>query len=178
MKTTHEISINNVKRVLPIRLMKSGARVALLNILGDWELAEVAGKELAKRIPEGTEVLFMPDGKAQNLLHVMGRESGLTTVIARKERMDYMAEPVIHVTRDGSMTTDKKKELYLGNDEVEMLRGKRVVFVDDVVSTGGTLKSVKELLTLAGAELVGIMAVYTEGGERSDVVALGNLPLF
>ena len=166
-----------VERMLPVREVSPGLSVALFNPLGDWQLVEEAGEWLATKIPSGTEVLLMPDGKAQALLHVMGRVSGLPTVVARKELKPYMAAPAIEAEAK-SVTTDKVQRLFLGADDAARLRGKRVAFVDDVVSSGGTLKALRELLAKAGAIENGVLAVFTEGGTRSDVIAFGNLPLF
>ncbi|HSD12266.1 MAG TPA: phosphoribosyltransferase family protein, partial [Patescibacteria group bacterium] len=177
MKTTHRIEINGVVRELPVREVAPGVRVALFDILGDWELTEAAGKALAARIPEGVDALVMPDGKATALLHVMGRESGAPTFVARKAKKPYMAEPIVSATYR-SITTDREQTLHLGADEAAALAGKRVVITDDVVSTGGTLVAMRELMKAVGAEVVGVMAVFTEGGTRPDVIALGDIPLF
>lgn len=177
MQTSHLITVGPVFRHLPIRDVAPGVRVALFNPLGDWELNEAIGLALAAKIPPRTDALVMPDGKAQALLHVLGRLSGLPTVIARKEHKPYMAEPV-HSVRVKSITTAKEQTLFLGADDAEKLRGKRVAFVDDVISTGGSLDATKQLLQEIGAELVAVLAAFTEGLERPDVIALGHLPLF
>lgn len=177
MSDVHEITIGGVRRALPIREVAPGIRVALFSILGDWELTEAAGVELAKRIPAGSEVLLMPDGKAQALLHVVGRESKLPTIVARKERKPYLAAPVVEVVVK-SITTQREQRLVLGADDAQRLRGRKVVMVDDVVSTGGTLSSISQLVEAAGGHLHGVMAIFTEGDVRSDVTTLGHLPLF
>lgn len=177
MQTTHTITIGSVTRALPIREVAPGVHVALFNPLGDWELNEALGTELAALIPEGTEVLLMPDGKAQALLHVLGRVSKLPTLVARKEHKPYMLAPVLK-TSVKSITTNKEQALYLGADDVAFLKGKKVAIVDDVVSTGGTLIAMRKLLEEAGAELVTVLAAFTEGTPRMDVIALGHLPLF
>jgi adenine phosphoribosyltransferase len=175
--TRHMINIHGVVRFLPIREVAPGVKVALFNILGDWELTEAAGGSLRMLIPQNVEALIMPDGKAQALLHVMGRESGLPTFVARKERKPYMGERVLSVEVK-SITTARVQSLHLSEDDVQALKGKRVAIVDDVVSSGGTLDAVKELLAKAGAEHVATLAVFTEGKPREDVIALGHLPLF
>ena len=177
MKNTHEITIGTVTRILPIREVAPGIRVALFNILGDWQLTEAIGAELVKLIPAGTEALVMPDGKAQALLHVLGRLSGLPTFVARKEKKPYMCEPVASVAVK-SITTAKVQELFLGHEDAELLQGKRVAIVDDVVSTGGTLKAMTLLLEQIGASPIAIMAALTEGTAKPEVIALGHLPLF
>lgn len=177
METTHTVTVGSVTRELPVREVAPGVRVALFNPLGDWELNEAIGAELAKLVPEGMEVLVMPDGKAQALLHVLGRMTKLPTVVARKEHKPYMAAPVLKVSVK-SITTNKEQALFLGADDAALLKGKKVAVVDDVVSTGGTLLAMQKLLAEAGAELVAVMAAFTEGIPRSDVIALGHLPLF
>lgn len=175
--TTHRICIGNIVRNLPIREVAPNVRVALFNMLGDWELTEAAGEELAKKIPEGTDILFMPDGKAQALLHVMGRYSKLPTIVARKEHKAYMAKPVVSSNVE-SITTRHKQELFLGADDAARLAGKNIVVIDDVVSTGGTLIAVYDLLHQVGANIQAVMSIFTEGAPRSDVISLGHLSLF
>jgi len=177
MKNEHRIEIGGIFRDLPVREVAPGVRVALFNILGDWELAEAAGKALVARIPAGVEALVMPDGKAVALLHVMGRESGLPTFVARKEKKPYMAEPVSRIAYR-SITTDREQALFLSADDAVRLSGKKALIVDDVVSTGGTLDAMRSLMAAVGAEVAGVAAVLTEGGSRPDVDALGDLPLF
>jgi adenine phosphoribosyltransferase len=174
---THRIKIGNIVRDLPIREVAPRVRVALFNLLGDWELTEAAGAELAMLIPFETQALIMPDGKALALLHVMGRISGLPTFVARKELKAYMAAPALEVSLK-SITTNKVQQLFLGRDDADRLNGLDVAIVDDVVSTGGTLAAVRELLTLAGAKESAVMAAFTEGDPRTDVISLGCLPLF
>jgi len=174
---TYRMTIGNIALELPIREVAPGVRVALFNLLGDWKLTEAIGAELAKLIPTGTQALLMPDGKALALLHVMGRISGLPTFVARKELKPYMATPAIEVNVK-SITTKKMQQLFLGRDDADRLNGLNVAIVDDVVSTGGTLIAVRELLKKAGAKNGAVMAVMTEGEARTDVIALGNLPLF
>lgn len=177
MKTSHRIEIGSVVRDLPIREVAPGVRVALFNVLGDWALAEAGGAALAAKLPKGVDALVMPDGKATALLHVMGRVTGLPTFVARKEKKPYMADPVRTATYR-SITTDRAQALHLGADDAEKLAGRKVAIVDDVVSTGGTLIAMRSLMAEVGAETVAVMALFTEGGSRDDVTALGDLPLF
>lgn len=177
MEKTHRIRIGSFERDLPVREVAPGIRVALFNILGDWALAEAAGKKLAEKLPMKIDALVMPDGKATALLHVMGRSTGLPTFVARKEKKPYMDEPVRNATYK-SITTAREQTLFLGAADAAALSGKKVFIVDDVVSTGGTLEAMKLLMAEVGAEVVGIAAVFTEGGAREDVISLGDLPLF
>ena len=173
----HVVTIGTLTLTLPIREVAPGISVALFNPLGDWKVNEAAGIELAKRIPNHIDILVMPDGKAQALLHVIGRESSLPTIIARKEKKPYMRDTISVTVK--SITTDKPQTLHVDGTDAEILKGKRVMIVDDVVSTGGTLDAMKRLLEQTGATYEGTLAVFTEGPAiRPDVIALGILPLY
>lgn len=174
---THCVIINGVTRYLPIREVSPSVRVALFDVLGDWEITEAAGQELATKIPSRVEALVMPDGKATALLHVMGRYSGLPTLVARKAKKPYMLEPIVTVSVK-SVTTDKIQELSFDEIARQALAGKRVAIVDDVVSSGGTLTAVTKLLEAVKAQHVATLAIFTEGVERNDVISLGHIPLF
>ncbi|MFA5947243.1 MAG: DUF84 family protein [Patescibacteria group bacterium] len=173
----HKVQIGSRTLELPIREVAPGISVALFNLLGDWELTEFLGQQLAAKLMPPVDVLIMPDGKAQALLHVIGRELKLPTVVARKEKKPYMGDCVSVQVK--SITTDRVQTLYISVSDAEMLRGKHVVIVDDVVSTGGTLDAMKQLLEKVGAIYERTLAVFTEGPDvRPDVISLGNLPLF
>lgn len=177
MTSTHDITVGPVTRSLPVREVKPGIFVALFNPLGDWELNEALGAELAPKIPSSAEVLVMPDGKAQAMLHVLGRISRLPTFVFKKEKKPYMKEPVLVGKRSECMTSGKEEYFYLGADDAARLSGKRALFVDDVVSTGGSLQACRSVLSQAGAEECGVMCAFTEGQERDDVICLGCLPV-
>ncbi len=178
--TSYEVRVGNVRRILPVREVAPGVRVALFNVLDDWELTEAAGKELAKKMcltdMEG-DALVMPDGKAVALLHVLGRQLRMPIFVARKERKPYMGDTVRSVTYR-SITTNREQSLFLSADNAAALKGKRVVIVDDVVSTGGSIDAVKALMAEIGAEVTGIATIFCEGKDRPDVCSLGLLPLF
>jgi adenine phosphoribosyltransferase len=174
--STHYIQIGNVGRHLPKYEVSPGVTIAVFNLLGDWELTEACGKELAKLVPFGTEALVMPDGKAQALLHVLGRETKLPTFVARKETKSYMGD-TISVSYE-SITTHRTQTLHIGSVFAPFLAGRSVAIVDDVVSTGGTLIAMTELLKLVGAKHTSTLAVFTEGQARADVLSLGLLPYF
>jgi adenine phosphoribosyltransferase len=100
----------------------------------------------------------------------------LPYVVARTTEKPYMVGAVRKTVR--SITTGRPQELVIDGADIERLQGRRVAIVDDVVSTGGTLRGLKELLAEVGARVVATLAVFTEGEERDDVVALGHLPLY
>lgn len=179
MEQTYRIQIGAVVRDLPIVALPGlPFSVAVFNPLGDVEIIEAAGGELAKLIPSEIEALVMPDGKAQALLYEMGRLTRLPTVIARKEIKPYMKD-VVSVGGVKSVTTERLQEYHLNGSDAARLRGKRVAFVDDVISTRGSLRSMQALLDKIDTNLVAIMAVFTEGHTpHTDVISLGHLPLF
>jgi adenine phosphoribosyltransferase len=150
--------------------------VALLNLLGDTELTEAAAEALAKRLPPEVEVLVTPEVKAVPLAHALSRITGKPYVVARKTEKPYMINPVSRQVL--SITTGKPQLLVLDGADIPRVRGKKVAIVDDVVSTGSTLAGLRELIESVGGEVVAVLAVFTEGTPRQDVVALGHLPLF
>ena len=171
---TYPVEIAGVRRELPI--VQVGPAVALLNLLGDTELTEAAAEALAKRLPPEVEVLVTPEVKAVPLAHALSRITGKPYVVARKTEKPYMINPVSRQVL--SITTGKPQLLVLDGADIPRVRGKKVAIVDDVVSTGSTLAGLRELIESVGGEVVAVLAVFTEGTPRQDVVALGHLPLF
>lgn len=172
---THRIQIG--KEVRDLRVVDLGrVSVALLNLLGDTALTEAAAEALAHKVPEGIATLVTPEVKAVPLAHAISVRTGLPYVVARKTEKPYMVGAVKRSVL--SITTGTPQELVIDGADLGRLRGKRVAIVDDVVSTGGTLRSLSALLAEVGADVVTTLAVFTEGEERPDVIALGHLPLF
>ncbi|GAB5603407.1 phosphoribosyltransferase family protein [Thermus sp. FJN-A] len=173
---TYPVEIAGVRRELPIVQVGPDVAVALLNLLGDTELTEAAAEELAKRLPPEVETLVTPEVKAVPLAHALSRITGRPYVVARKTEKPYMINPVSRQVL--SITTGKPQLLVLDGADIPLIRGKRVAIVDDVVSTGSTLSGLRELIESVGGQVVAVLAVFTEGTPRQDVVALGHLPLF
>ncbi|WP_337844371.1 phosphoribosyltransferase family protein [Thermus sp.] len=173
---TYPVEIAGVKRELPIVQVGPDVAVALLNLLGDTELTEAAAEALAQRLPQEVEVLVTPEVKAVPLAHALSRITGKPYVVARKTEKPYMINPVSRQVL--SITTGKPQLLVLDGADVPLIRGKKVAIVDDVVSTGSTLAGLRELIESVGGEVVAVLAVFTEGTPRQDVIALGHLPLF
>jgi adenine phosphoribosyltransferase len=171
----YTVSIGKVQRQLQI-VNVGAVSVALLNLLGDTELTEEAAAELAGCMPEDIDVLITPEVKAVPLAHAISRITGIPYVVARKTEKPYMVGAVKRTVL--SITTGRPQELVIDGADVDRIRGRRVAIVDDVVSTGGTLDGLRELLAEIGGEVVATLVVFTEGEPRDDVVALGHLPLF
>lgn len=174
---SYRIEIAGVARDLPVCQVAPGVHIGILMLIGDPDLTEAVGRELAGLMPPDVDFIVMPDGKAQPLLHVVQRETGLPAVLARKEKKSYMKEPVLE-TPATSITTQKKHAFFLSADDAYALRGRKVAILDDVVSSGGTIKAVQALLALCGVRETVVMAVGTEGEPRKDVIALTHFPVF
>jgi adenine phosphoribosyltransferase len=173
--TTHTVQVGAEARELPI-VNVGPVSVALLNLLGDTRLTEAAADLLAARVPEGVEVLVTPEVKAVPLAHAISVRTGLPYVVVRKTHKPYMVGPISRTVH--SITTGRPQDLVIDGADVPRLRGRAVAVVDDVVSTGGTLTSLTELLALVGARVVATLVVFTEGDVRDDVIALDHLPLY
>ncbi|MCS6868844.1 MAG: phosphoribosyltransferase family protein [Thermus sp.] len=173
---TYPVEIAGVRRDLPIVQVGPDVAVALLNLLGDTELTEAAAEALAQRLPPEVETLVTPEVKAVPLAHALSRVTGRPYVVARKTEKPYMINPVSRQVL--SITTGKPQLLVLDGADIPLIRGRKVAIVDDVVSTGSTLSGLRELIESVGGQVVAVLAVFTEGTPRQDVIALGHLPLF
>lgn len=172
---THKIRIGTAERELQI-VNVGNVSVALLNLLGDTELTEQAAELLAARMPKSIDVLVTPEVKAVPLAHALALRTGLPYVVARKSEKPYMVDAVQRTVI--SITTGRPQDLVVDGSDVPKLAGKRAAIVDDVVSTGGTMRALTDLLGEIGAEVHATMVVFTEGDRRDDVISLGHLPLF
>jgi len=172
---THRVEIGGQVRDLKV-VRVGGVSVALFNMLGDTELTEAAAGELAARMPSEVEMMVTPEVKAVPLAHAISVRTGIPYVVARKTEKPYMVGSVKRSVL--SITTGKPQDLVIDGADVPRLAGKRVAIVDDVVSTGGTLNGLVELLGEIGATVVATLVVFSEGEKRSDIIALGHLPLF
>ncbi len=173
---THPVDIAGVRRELPVVQVGPEVSVALFNMLGDTEVVEQAAAALAQRLPTEIDALVTPEVKAVPLAHALSRLTGKPYVVARKTEKPYMINPVSRTVI--SITTGKPQLLVLDGTDIPLLKGKKVAIVDDVVSTGSTLKGLSDLITEVGGTVGAVLAVFTEGSPRDDVIALGHLPLF
>ena len=172
------VDIKGVTANLPIIPLPSGVNIAFFNLHGNVPLTEHCGKELAKLVSD-CEVLITAESKGLQLTHVMARELGHARyAVARKTHKLYMQDG-LEVTINSSITTGVEQKLYLSQDDCEILRGKKVGIIDDVVSTGNSLDGLEQLVKLAGGVVQKKAFVLAEGeaAKRKDICYLGVIPL-
>jgi adenine phosphoribosyltransferase len=178
-RPVYSIDIAGVHRDLPLFEIKPGLRIAILNILGDTELVQACARELAQKLSNlEYDILVTAESKSIPLAYSLSIETGKTYVILRKSYKPYMGKALSAETL--SITTGQPQTLYLDEKDLRLLEGKKVVIVDDVISTGSTLQGMRLLMDKAGAKVVVEAAILTEG-ERAkwgDIVSLGHLPVF
>ncbi len=174
----YRVQVGDLVRELPLFRVAPNVIIAIFNMLGDTEVVEAAAQLLARQIPDDAETLIVPEVKAVPLGHALSVKSGLPYVVVRKFRKPYMENCL--ETQVVSITTGAPQNLYLDGKDRALVQGRNVVLVDDVISTGSTLKGLRQLIDQAQARIVGEMAVFTEGpeGAWSEIIALGNLPVF
>ena len=178
-RETYAVEVAGVKRNLPLFEVAPGLRIAVLNILGDTELVKACAVALAQRLADTEyDALVTAEAKSIPLVHELALETGKDYVVLRKLYKLYMGETLSAETV--SITTRQPQTLYLDEKDRAMLQGKRVALLDVVVSTGSTLKGMRKVMQLAGAQVVAEAAVFTEGepGDWQEILALGHLPLF
>ena len=177
---TYSMNIAGVQRELPICKITDDLYIAAFICFGDAELTVACADELLKLVPQDSyDYLFTAEAKSIPLIHEMARQSGAKKYfIARKGAKAYMPDPLW--VEDESITTAGKQKLYLGQTDVDRIRGKRILIVDDVISTGGSLKAMEALINAAGGTVVDRLAVLAEGDakDRTDIKFLAPLPLF
>ena len=173
----YKMTIAGLERDLPICKVNDKLDIAGFVIFGDVEMTVAAAGELIKKCPE-FDAIVAPEAKAIPLAHEMARQSGKPYYICRKGAKLYMQNPVSVNVR--SITTDKEQTLFLDSLEGEKLTGKRVIILDDVISTGESLLAVEKLLEKFNTNVVAKAAILAEGdaAKRDDIVFLEALPLF
>lgn len=178
MKKVYTLNVAGLKRDLQLFPVNENLNIAAFILFGDVELTEACARALLKKAP-AHDIMVTAEAKSIPLIHEMARQSGQNNyVIARKGPKVYMEDVVS--TEVDSITTAAKQKLYLGKKEKDALCGKRVLIVDDVISTGESLQALEKLVSLVGGNIVGKMAVLAEGDaiEREDITVLEPLPLF
>ena len=174
----YRINVAGVERDLPLCPISDSLNIAAFVLFGDIELTEKCAEALVRRAPEH-DVMITAESKGIPLIHAMCRIAGEDRyVLARKSVKLYMSNVVKCETQ--SITTSNKQTLYVDGSDAEYMKGKRVLIVDDVISTGGSLKSLEALVLQAGGIIVGKMTILAEGEAalRDDIIYLEKLPIF
>lgn len=175
---TYEMDVAGLKRDLPLCKVSDDLYIGSFVMFGDVELTVHCASELLKRAPE-YDYLIAPEAKAIPLLYEMARQSGADKYfLARKGAKAYMSGTFeVNVK---SITTENVQRLVLDTADAELIKGKRMLIIDDVISTGESLHAMEELVTKAGGIVAGKMAVLAEGDaqDRDDIICLAPLPLF
>ena len=175
----YTMNIAGLDRDLPLCKVADDLYIGAFVMFGDAEITVACARELLARAPKDYDYLLTAEAKSIPLIHEMARQSGAKTYfIARKGMKVYLTDP-IHVTVH-SITTQHEQDLYLSGEDAARIRGKRILIVDDVISTGDSLKAMEELVVDAGGTVAGRMAVLAEGDaqKRDDIVYLNPLPVF
>ncbi len=174
----YDLTVAGCKRALPICPVNDELYIAGFVIFGDPELTVNCAKELLKKAPE-YDYLITAEAKGIPLAHEMARQHGdAKYVLARKATKLYMTD--IFGVEVRSITTNRQQHLYIDGKDAELMKGKRILVVDDVISTGESLSAIEALVTKAGGNIVGRMAILAEGDakDRKDIIYLEPLPLF
>lgn len=175
---TYPMTVAGVTRELPLCPLNDKLCIAAFVIFGDVELTVAAARELLKIAPD-FDYMVAPEAKAIPLVHEMARQSGRNTYfLVRKAPKLYMNG--VFEAEDRSITTKGSQKLYMDGADARKMAGKRILILDDVISTGGSLQAVENLVRQAGGIVAGRMAILAEGdaAKRDDILFLEKLPLF
>lgn len=175
----HIVDLQGFEAKLPILPLPSGISIAFFNLHGDQEMTEHCGKKLAPLVAD-CDVLLTAESKGLQLTHCVARELGHRFyAVARKSKKLYMQDG-IEINIESSITTGKEQKLYLSKHDADLLKGKKVGIVDDVVSTGASLAGLELLVEKAGGIIHKKAFVLAEdsAADRKDVVYLATIPIF
>lgn len=175
---TYEMKVAGLTRSLPLCPISDTLMIGAFVIFGDVELTCACARDLLKIAPE-FDYMVAPEAKAIPLVHEMARQSGRNEYfLVRKKKKAYMNG--VFEAVDRSITTEGEQKLYMDGADAARIKGKRILILDDVISTGGSLAAVESLVEQAGGQVVGRMAILAEGdaAKRDDILFLEKLPLF
>ena len=178
-RATYPVDIAGIHRELRLFEVKPGLKIAILNILGDTEFTQACARVLAERLSAVEyDVLVTAEAKSIPLAYAVSVETRKPYAILRKSYKPYMGDALQVETL--SITTGQPQTLYLDEKDRELIRGKRIVIVDDVISTGSTLQGMRLVIQHAGGQVVAEAAIFTEGerAKWTNIIALGHLPVF
>lgn len=177
MGKTYELHVAGLTRHLPLCKLNDEITIAGFIMFSDVELTVACAERLLKKSP-AFDVIVTAEAKGIPLAYEMARQSGNNYVVVRKMSKLYMSQPVEVEVQ--SITTARKQTLFLDQHEMDYLKGKRILIVDDVISTGGSLDGMEKIVEMAGGDIVGKATVLAEGvaADRDDIIYLEVLPLF
>lgn len=177
MSNTYTLHVAGLTRELPLCPINEHLDIAAFVMFSDVELTIACAAELNKIAPDH-DVLITAESKGIPLAYEMSRQSGKKYLLARKSAKLYMSDPIRVQVK--SITTARIQELYIDRTDIDCIKGKRVLIVDDVISTGESLNALESLVEQAGGKVVGRMAVLAEGeaADRTDIQFLEKLPVF
>ncbi|MCA9920306.1 MAG: adenine phosphoribosyltransferase [Anaerolineales bacterium] len=177
-RETYTVQVAGITRHLPLFEVAPGVRIAIFNMLGDTIVVKATAAALAEQLKNSpADVLVTAEAKGIPLIYEMSALMGLPYMVLRKSYKSYMGNALN--TETVSITTGRPQTLYMDEKDTQFIKGKKVILVDDVISTGSTLKGMQELVNKAGGDIVKTAAVFTEGdADWSHIVALDNLPVF
>ncbi|MBR6430173.1 MAG: adenine phosphoribosyltransferase [Oscillospiraceae bacterium] len=175
---TYQMNIAGLDRALPLCKLSDTLTIGAFVIFGDVELTCACAKALLEKAPD-FDYMVAPEAKAIPLIHEMARQSGRNEyILARKNKKAYMSS--VFEVEVQSITTAGTQKLYIDGEDARKINGKRILIIDDVISTGESLRAVEELVVEAGGIVAGRMAILAEGDarKRDDIIYLEPLPLF
>ncbi|HWO76438.1 MAG TPA: phosphoribosyltransferase family protein [Bacillus sp. (in: firmicutes)] len=175
---TYPLIVAGIKRELPIIPISDQLKIASFVILGDTEIVSAAAPLLAEKLTE-VDYLVTAEAKGIPLVYELSKQLNMNQyIVARKSVKPYMEEPLVNQVV--SITTQKEQLLCLDGKDADAIKGKRVALIDDVISTGESIKALEELVTKAGGIVVAKAAILAEGdaAERNDILFLEKLPVF
>ncbi len=178
-RDTYSIEIAGIQRELRLFEIKPGLRIAILNILGDTELVQACARGLADKVKAVEyDIIMTAEAKSIPIAHALSVETKKPYIVLRKTYKPYMGDALRAETL--SITTGQPQVLILDEKDIELIKGKKVLVVDDVISTGSTLQGMRMILDKAGAIVAGEAAILTEGDRAQwmHIYSLGHLPLF
>jgi adenine phosphoribosyltransferase len=174
----YEVEVAGLSRRLPLFPVASGVRIALFEMVGDTELVKAIAGQLAGRVPSDVDLIVTAGVNCIPLGHELSARTGIPYLVLRKNHKPFMREPLEQEVF--TITTGELQTLWLDGRDRCKIRGKQVLVLEDVVSTGSSIQGLETIVRRAGGEIRARAAVFTEGNPDrwKDVIALGHLPVF